>query len=82
MYEDYISKIEKLAELEKDRGFYLEKERLEVQKLEIQAQMAATEAMQAENASKTTIDKGNNVVNMIIDQAVQIGVPHLLTMLF
>ena len=81
MYEEYISKTAKQAELEKDREFYLEKEKLEVQKLEIQAQMAATEAMQAENKSKTTIDTGNNVVNMIIDQAVQIGVPHLLTML-
>ena len=81
MYEDYISKTAKQAELEKDREFYLEKEKLEVQKLEIQAQMAATEAMQAENESKPMIDTGNNVVNMIIDQAVQIGVPHLLTML-
>ena len=81
MYEEYISKTAKQAELEKDREFYLEKEKLEVQRLEIQAQMAATEAMQAENESKTTIDTGNNVVNMIIDQAVQIGVPHLLTML-
>lgn len=81
MYEDYISKTAKQVELEKDREFYLEKEKLEVHKLEIQAQMAATEAMQAENESKTTFDTGNNVVNMIIDQAVQIGVPHLLTML-
>lgn len=81
MYEDYISKTAKQAELEKDRDFYLEKERLEVQKLEIQAQMAATEAMQAENESKPIIDTGNNVVNMIIDQAVQIGVPHLIGLL-
>ena len=81
MYEDYISKTAKQAELEKDREYYLEKEKLEVQKLEIQAQMAATEAMQAENESKTTIDTGNNVVNMIIDQAVQIGVPHLIGLL-
>ena len=81
MYENYISKTAKQAELEKDREFYLEKEKLEVQRLEIQAQMAATEAMKAENESKTTIDTENNVVNMIIDQAVQIGVPHLLGLL-
>ena len=64
-----------------EKSLDVEKEKLEVQRLEIQAQMAATEAMQAQNKSKTTIDTGNNVVNMIIDQAVQIGVPHLLGLL-
>lgn len=81
MYEDYISKTTKQAELEKNREYYLEKEKLEVQKLEIQAQLAATEAVKAENESKTTIDTGNNVVNMIIDQAVQIGIPQLIGLL-
>ena len=81
MYEDYISKTAKQAELEKNREFYLEKEKLEVQKLEIKAQMAATEAVKAENERSQTINTGNNVINMIIDQAVQIGVPHLLGLL-
>ena len=81
MYEDYISKMTKQAELDKDREFYLEKEKLEVQKLEMQAQIAATEAIQLENKSSVTIDTGNSIVNMIIDQAVQIGVPHLIGLL-
>ena len=81
MYEDYISKMTKQAELDKDREFYLEKEKLEVQKLEMQAQIAATEAIQVENKSSVTIDTGNSIVNMIIDQAVQIGVPHLIGLL-
>ena len=81
MYEDYISKTAKQAELEKNREYYLEKEKLEVQKLEIQAQIAASEAIQIENKSNVTIDTGNDIINMIIDQAVQIGVPHLIGLL-
>lgn len=81
MYENYISKTAKQAEFEKNREYYLEKEKLEVQKLEIQAQIAASEAIQIENKSNVTIDTGNDIINMIIDQAVQIGVPHLIGLL-
>ena len=80
-YEDYISNVAKTAEEEKDRNFYLEKERIEAKKLEIQAQIAASEAIQAENAARSQPMTGNNIVNMIIDQAVQVGVPQLLTLL-
>ncbi len=77
----YISNVAKSAEEEKDRNFYLEKERIEAKKLEIQAQIAASKAIQAENAVRSQQVTGNNIVNMIIDQAVQVGVPQLLTLL-
>lgn len=80
-YESYISGIAKRTETENDRAFYLEKERIEAQKLEMQAQIAASEALQSENEESQPQLTGNTIVNMIIDQAVQIGVPRLLTML-
>ncbi len=80
-YESYIANIIRTSEVERDRNFYLERERVEARKLEIQAQIAASEAMQEENVISSQPRTGNNIVNMIIEQAVQIGVPQLLTML-
>ena len=81
-YEAYISHIAKADELGKEREFYLEKERIEAQKLEMQAQIKASEAMMTENAQEPEkVKSSGSVVNMIVDQAIQIGVPHLLTLL-
>ena len=81
-YETYISNIAKAAELSKEREFYLEKERVEAQKLEMQAQIKASEAIMSENAQEPEkVMSGGSIVNMIIDQAVQIGVPQLIGLL-
>lgn len=81
-YEAYIANIAKADELSKKREFYLEKERIEAQKLEMQAQIKASEAVMCENASESgKVMSGGNIVNMIIEQAVQIGVPQLVGLL-
>lgn len=81
-YEAYIEHIAKADELSKEREFYLEKERIEAQKLEMQAQIKASEAVMSENAQEPEkVMSGGSVVNMIIEQAVQIGVPQLIGLL-
>lgn len=80
-YEKYIADIAKAKETERDRAFYLEKDKIEVRKLEIQAQISASEAIKAENENNQQNLSGNNIVNMIIEQAVQIGVPQLMGLL-
>ena len=81
-YEAYIANIAKADELSKKREFYLEKERIEAQKLEMKAQIKASEAVMSENTSESgKVMSGGNVVNMIIEQAVQIGVPQLIGLL-
>ena len=81
-YEAYISNIAKADELSKEREFYLEKERIEAQKLEMQAQIKASEAVMSEKAQEPEkVMSGGSVVNMIIEQAVQIGVPQLISLI-
>ena len=78
-YDNYLTAIAADKQQQHDRDFYLEKERIEVQKLEIEAQVRANEALQQDSeAPVEPADGSNSIIAQIVNNAVSLGIQEII----
>lgn len=78
-YDNYLSRIAQEKQQQQDREFYLEKERIEAQKLEIEAQIRASEALRQDSeADAAPVEASNSIISQIVNQAVNLGIQEII----